>query len=261
MVVTAVLYQSINAASSRDNLASSSNYNLSSNNNSNNEGVLIDVQGKQAEWLHAFGLVPAIGDVIVAVDDSVVTQLNSNQLKRLVKRKRTDIRAFLAGRAFVDLENEPTTRITFRRHFLEVKFLFYIDAFVAFLNFIVVTNRQLLPELSSLELVSGRQSVRRRRSGISEGAARRSGDCAGERTARSRTGTCGVLCRDKHNACLASCEATTLASSSPSHCHCLCTCLCSKPHPHRGRAAGFGGWTGVAARSERHAGSSTGATV
>ncbi len=125
VVVTAVVFQSINAASSRDNLASSSNYNLSTTtNNSNNEGVLIDVQGKQAEWLHAFGLVPAIGDVIVAVDDSVVTQLNSNQLKRLVKRKRTDIRAFLAGRAFVDLENEPTTRITFRRHFLEVNSCF-----------------------------------------------------------------------------------------------------------------------------------------
>lgn len=119
VVVTAVLYQSINAASSRDNLLSPAG---SSNNSNNNaaEGVLIDVQGKQAEWLHAFGLVPAIGDVIVAVDGSVVTQLNSNQLKRLVKRKRTDIRAFLAGRAFVDLDNEPTTRITFRRHFLEV---------------------------------------------------------------------------------------------------------------------------------------------
>lgn len=109
VVVTAVLLQAINT--SRDNLATGT---------SSQDGTLIDVQGKQAEWLHAFGLVPAIGDVIVAVDESVVTHLNSNQLKRLVKKKRTDIRNFLAGRAFVDLENEPTTRITFRRHFLEV---------------------------------------------------------------------------------------------------------------------------------------------
>lgn len=107
VVVTAVLLQAANT--SRDNLPSSVG-----------EGTLLDVQGKQAEWLHAFGLVPAIGDVIVAVDDSVVTQLNSNQLKRLVKKKRTEIRSFLSGRAFVDLENEPTMRITFRRHFLEV---------------------------------------------------------------------------------------------------------------------------------------------
>ena len=107
VVVTAVLLQAANT--SRDNLSSSVG-----------DGTLLDVQGKQAEWLHAFGLVPAIGDVIVAVDDSVVTHLNSNQLKRLVKKKRTDIRSFLSGRAFVDLENEPTMRITFRRHFLEV---------------------------------------------------------------------------------------------------------------------------------------------
>jgi SNF2 family DNA or RNA helicase len=70
------------------------------------EGTLVDLQGPHAEWLHAFGLVPALGDVIVAVDGTVVTHLNSNQCKRLVKRKRTEIRSFLSGRAFVDLNDE-----------------------------------------------------------------------------------------------------------------------------------------------------------
>ena len=112
VVITAILYHTANT-SSRDNLAFSSVTTA-------NDGTLLDVQGKHAEWLHAFGLVPAIGDVIVAIDDTVVTHLNSNQLKRLVKKKRLEIRNFLAGRAFVDLENEPTVRITFRRHFLEV---------------------------------------------------------------------------------------------------------------------------------------------
>jgi hypothetical protein len=84
------------------------------------EGTLVDLQGPHAEWLHAFGLVPALGDVIVAVDGTVVTHLNSNQCKRLVKRKRTEIRSFLSGRAFVDLNDEPMITVTFRRHFLEV---------------------------------------------------------------------------------------------------------------------------------------------
>ena len=84
------------------------------------EGNLIDIQGEHAEWLTAFGLVPAIGDVVVAVDNSVVTHLNSNQCKRLVKKKRTEIRTFLSGRAFVDLTDEPTISVTFRRHYLKV---------------------------------------------------------------------------------------------------------------------------------------------
>jgi hypothetical protein len=88
------------------------------------EGNLIDVQGPHAEWLSAFGLVPAIGDVVVAVDNTIVTHLNSNQCKRLVKKKRVDIKNSLSGRAFVDLEDEPTIKVTFRRHFLEVGDLF-----------------------------------------------------------------------------------------------------------------------------------------
>lgn len=84
------------------------------------EGNLVDVQGEHAEWLSGFGLVPAIGDVVVAVDGTIVTHLNSNQCKRLVKRKRTEIKNSLSGRAFVDLEDEPTITVTFRRHFLEV---------------------------------------------------------------------------------------------------------------------------------------------
>lgn len=109
VVVTAILYNT--SASSRDNLSSTS------------EGNLLDLQGPQAEWLHAFGLIPAIGDVVVSIDNTVVSHLNSNQLKRLVKKKRLEVRSYLAGRAFVDLEEEPMITVTFRRHFLEVRIL------------------------------------------------------------------------------------------------------------------------------------------
>ena len=106
VVVTAILQNSI-ATSSGGGAAQ--------------EGNLLDLQGLHAEWLHAFGLVPAIGDVVVAVDSTTVTHLNSNQCKRLVKKKRSEIRSYLGGRAFVDLADEPTIRVTFRRHFLEVQ--------------------------------------------------------------------------------------------------------------------------------------------
>ncbi len=75
------------------------------------EGVLVDVNGPQSEWLHAFGLVPAIGDIILAVDNQIVTQLNSNQLKRYLKRKKVD--ETNKGRSY-------RTTIAFRRHYLEV---------------------------------------------------------------------------------------------------------------------------------------------
>lgn len=92
------------------------------------EGNLIDIQGEHAEWLTAFGLVPAIGDVVVALDTAVVTHLNSNQCKRLVKKKRTEIRSFLSGRAFVDLTDEPMISVTFRRHYLKVAIVMFFVA-------------------------------------------------------------------------------------------------------------------------------------
>ena len=91
VVVTAILQNSI-ATSSR--------------------GYLVNSQGPQAEWLHAFGLVPAIGDVVVAVDSATVTHLNSNQCKRLVKKKHA---------TYMNVDGMPTIRVTFRRHFLDVR--------------------------------------------------------------------------------------------------------------------------------------------
>jgi hypothetical protein len=110
VVVTAILFNGAGAAGVGNGGADGATV----------EGNLIDVQGPHAEWLSAFGLVPAIGDVVVAVDSTVVTHLNSNQCKRLVKKRRTEIKNALSGRAFVDLEDEPTIKVTFRRHFLEV---------------------------------------------------------------------------------------------------------------------------------------------
>ncbi len=39
--------------------------------NGDSEGTLLDLNGPMAEWLSAFGLVPAVGDVILAVDAQV----------------------------------------------------------------------------------------------------------------------------------------------------------------------------------------------
>lgn len=80
------------------------------------EGVLLDAQGAQAKQLQAHGLTPTIGDVVIAVDASVVTQLNAKQLKRLVRMKRIENGTFLTGTT----QSEPNMRITFRRHFVEV---------------------------------------------------------------------------------------------------------------------------------------------
>lgn len=76
------------------------------------DGALVDLNGPMAEWLHAFGLVPAVGDVLLAVDGQLVTQLNSNQFKRLVKRKRAAVKAAQDPAAHIS--------VTFRRHYLEV---------------------------------------------------------------------------------------------------------------------------------------------
>ncbi len=73
------------------------------------DGVLTESHGEQAPQLRALGLIPSIGDVIVAVDESTVTQLNSNQLARLLTRR---------GRSKV----QQNIRLTFRRHFLQVCF-------------------------------------------------------------------------------------------------------------------------------------------
>eukprot|EP01031_Cornospumella_fuschlensis_P036058 gene36058-43728_t len=80
------------------------------------DGVLIDVEGTMAEWLHAVGLRPSIGDVVLAVDGDLVTQLNSGQLRRLVAKKRR--RAKMAGFTATD-PNPQKLSILFRRHYLE----------------------------------------------------------------------------------------------------------------------------------------------
>lgn len=80
---------------------------------STDEGILLDVHGDKAEWLQAFGLVPAIGDVIYAINGEVVTQLDSNQLKRLLRVKRHYHNMQGHGHSL-----EIT--VTFRRHFIEV---------------------------------------------------------------------------------------------------------------------------------------------
>ncbi|RYH23733.1 hypothetical protein EON65_17425 [archaeon] len=82
------------------------------------DGVLLDVSGTMAEWLHAVGLRPSIGDVILAVDGDVVTQLNSGQLRRLMAKKRR--RAKMAGFTATDA-NPQQVSILFRRHYLEVR--------------------------------------------------------------------------------------------------------------------------------------------
>jgi hypothetical protein len=99
------------------------------------DGTLIDLQGPHAEWLHAFGLVPAIGDVILSIDGTVVTHLNSNQLKKFLKKKRVEIRTALAGRAFVNLDDEPVISVVFRRHYLEVNIgnTYHLSSFFLFI--------------------------------------------------------------------------------------------------------------------------------
>lgn len=89
------------------------------------EGRLVDLNGPMAQWLHAFGLVPAVGDVILAVDGDIVTQLNSNQFKKLIKRKRAANRAAAAANnagssSYGYVESLPYISVTFRRHYLEV---------------------------------------------------------------------------------------------------------------------------------------------
>lgn len=90
------------------------------------EGTLLDIAGPQADWLASFGLIPAVGDVVLGVDGSVVTQLNSNQLKRFIRMRRKILcGAVGGGSARADMQSEdgsaaPTISILFRRHYLEV---------------------------------------------------------------------------------------------------------------------------------------------
>lgn len=79
------------------------------------EGIAIDRAGPMGEWLQAFGLFPAIGDVIVAVNGATVSHLNSNQIKRFIKRIKK-------GASTQQLDQpgmEFKFSITFRRHYLE----------------------------------------------------------------------------------------------------------------------------------------------
>ncbi len=94
----------------------------------------MDLNGPMAEWLSAFGLVPAVGDVILAVDSQIVTQLNSNQFKRLIKRKRAANRTLISENMNGDDEGEgeegmvaPHISVTFRRHYLEVSWYYLCE--------------------------------------------------------------------------------------------------------------------------------------
>jgi hypothetical protein len=80
------------------------------------EGNLIDVCGTEAEWLQAFGLCPARGDVILAINEITVTHLNSNQLKRLISRLRRGYSRLGEERGIPP----DTLVITYRRHYIEV---------------------------------------------------------------------------------------------------------------------------------------------
>jgi hypothetical protein len=76
------------------------------------DDVLLDLEGPMAEWLHAVGLQPSIGDIVLCVDGDIVTQLNSGQLRKLIVKKRR--------RAKAEGKTEAKVKITFRRHYLEV---------------------------------------------------------------------------------------------------------------------------------------------
>eukprot|EP00981_Chlorochromonas_danica_P012554 scaffold5146_cov164-Ochromonas_danica.AAC.3 len=77
------------------------------------EGNLIDLCGPMSEWVHAVGLKPSIGDVILCIDGEMVTQLNSSQLRRLLAKKRRQIKS-------CGSEKQPNSlKVTFRRHYLE----------------------------------------------------------------------------------------------------------------------------------------------
>lgn len=79
------------------------------------EGILLDVSGSEAEWLQAYGLYPARGDVVLAINGTSVAHLNSNQLKRLINRLR---------RGYSQLGEDKgipagTIQLVFRRHYIE----------------------------------------------------------------------------------------------------------------------------------------------
>lgn len=82
------------------------------------EGFLVDVCGTEAEWLQAFGLYPARGDVVMEVNGVPVTHLNSHQLKRLISRHRRGL-CHLGGEAASSSSPPDALRITFRRHYIE----------------------------------------------------------------------------------------------------------------------------------------------
>jgi hypothetical protein len=77
------------------------------------EGTILDLNGPMSEWLAAFGLFPAIGDVVATINGKCVSQFNSNQIKRLIKRIRK-------GTSSTFPNAGETYTIGFRRHYLEV---------------------------------------------------------------------------------------------------------------------------------------------
>lgn len=78
------------------------------------EGNLVDLCGPMSEWVHAVGLKPSIGDIILCIDGETVTQLNSSQLRRLLAKKRRQVKN-------CGSEKQPSSlSVTFRRHYLEV---------------------------------------------------------------------------------------------------------------------------------------------
>jgi ribosomal protein L32 len=76
------------------------------------DDCLLDLEGPMAEWLHAVGLQPCVGDVILCMDGDIVTQLNSGQLRKLIVKKRRKAKS--------EGKTEAKVRVTFRRHYLEV---------------------------------------------------------------------------------------------------------------------------------------------
>jgi len=80
------------------------------------EGNLLEITGPLADYLRSKGnekslLTPTVGDIILAINDIQVSHLNSNQIKRFVKRIRKGVS--------VSTRAVDTYTITFRRHMHE----------------------------------------------------------------------------------------------------------------------------------------------
>jgi hypothetical protein len=79
------------------------------------EGVILDSSGSMSEWLSAFGLYPAVGDVIAAINGRDVAHLNSNQIKRILRRLKR------GTSHLVNALDVLYYSVRFRRHYLEVR--------------------------------------------------------------------------------------------------------------------------------------------